>query len=85
MCYDTGQKTSVIRFGSGTVEGRIKEAVDLHHTNEEYGVETDPVRHRKIEAPDKRDWKHEDGKVDDNIWYVSPYEPSAIIETMRTG
>ena len=85
MCYDTEQKTSVIRFGSGTVEESKKEAVDLPNTNEEYGVETGSTRHRKIEAPDKRDWKHEDEKVDENIWYVSPYEPSAIMETMSTS
>ena len=67
------------------VEGYTEEAVDSQNTKNQYGVETDPTRHRKIEAPDKRDWKHEDEKVDDNIWYVSPYEPSAIIETMTIG
>ena len=60
LSYDTGQKTSVIRFGSGIVVGSIKEAVDLQSTNEKYGVETGSTWHGKIEAPDKRDWKHED-------------------------
>lgn len=69
----------------GFAETSMTEAFDSQNTNEKYGVETEPTRHRKMEAPDKRDWKYEDGKVDDNVWYISPYEPSAIIQTMSSG
>ena len=58
---------------------------DLQDTNEKDANKTNPARYRKFEAPNKRDWKQDDTKVDGDVDYVSSHKPSAIVKAPPAG